>query len=961
MDINELIAVLRGEIEQAQGELAATLESIAQTADGDLVLADHLQTYSAQLERIAEAAGVIGLRGLAQAADAFKNSVYSLAPMSRAERAAAAPHFARWPELVLAYLAAPDDFACAEALVAHLGEGPQPLSALDRAGFADALVAPPEIPPELMEDSAAERQRVATAEDVALQVPEDVDPNVYTAFIDDAPQQVARLGELMAVFARREARTEDLKEAKRIAHTFKGTANIVGIRGVATIAHHAEDLLEFLEERPTSAPPELASTLQDAAACLDQMVYALLGQEEAPRDAQGVLQRLLDWANLIDSGDIEQLLGEGASAEPFGSRPTAPRAPAAAEVASAGETGAAPQPAPRAETARSNAMAAEASFRVPVATVDEMLRLVGDLATRLGDAEERVTELTERARELLARQQVVQRRLEEIEDMVDLRGVAVQRQAARSAPGEFDPLELDRYNELHGTTHALMEEATDARELTLAINGALQGIAGALHGQHYAHRELQHLVLGTRLAPASTLAPRLNRNVRQTCQATGKEAELVIEGGDVAIDTDVLNQLADPLLHVLRNAVDHGIEAPEERMTVGKPFRGTITLSFARQGEGVSVRCTDDGRGLNLERIHEKAVERGLIEAEETLSEAEVAQLILLPGFSTRDQVSEISGRGVGLDVVAERVKAMKGLVSISSIPGGGTSIEMRVQASLAMVHAIVLEAAGHSYAVPSQHVEFVVSAGHAQPGGDVLAEPMLLARGELCRARRLGDLIFGAREPLTTEAAAALPSVVVRVGDELIAVVVDKVHDARNLVLKSPGRYLGLLRGLAGVSVAHNGRVLPLLDLPDLLGDQELLRIASEARQALGMQVIEKKSVLIVDDSLSVRRLLRELVEDAGFEALTAKDGAEAWEMLQTARPDLMLTDLEMPNMNGLELTSLVRSAEEMTQFPIIMITSRSMEKHRRQAAEAGVNVYVTKPYSDTDLLRHIREALQA
>jgi chemotaxis protein histidine kinase CheA len=958
MDINELIAVLRGEIEQAQGELAATLESIAQTADGDLVLADHLQTYVALLERISEAAGVVGLRGLAQATDAFKNSVYSLAPMSRAERAAAAPHFARWPELVLAYLAAPDDFARAEALVAHLGEGPQPLSALDRAGFAEALVAPPEIPAELMQDSATERQRVATPEDVALHVPEDVDANVYGAFIDDAPQQVARLGELMATFARREARTEDLKEAKRIAHTFKGTASIVGIRGIATLAHHAEDLLEFLEERPTSAPAELANTLQDAAACLDQMVYALLGQEEPPRDAQAVLQRLLDWANRIDSGEIEQLLGEGASAE---ERAAAPPLALGAEASAAPETRAAVPSAPRAEAARPSALAAEASFRVPVAAVDEMLRLVGDLATRLGDAEERVGELTERARELLARQQGVQRRLEEIEDMVDLRGVAVQRQAARAAPGEFDPLELDRYNELHGTTHALMEEATDARELTLAINGALQSIAGALHGQHYAHRELQHLVLGTRLAPASTLAPRLNRNVRQTCQATGKDAELVIEGAEVAIDTDVLNQLADPLLHVLRNAVDHGIEPPEERMASGKPFRGTITLSFARQGEGVTVRCTDDGRGLDLEKIHAKAVERGLIAPDETLSEAEVAQLILLPGFSTRDQVSEISGRGVGLDVVAERVKAMKGLVSISSIPGGGTSIEMRVQASLAMVHAIVLEAAGHSYAVPSQHVEFVVSAGNAQPGGDVLAEPMLLARGQLCRARRLGDLIYGAREPLTADAAAALPSVVIRAGDELIAVVVDRVHDARNLVLKSPGRFLGMLRGLAGVSVAHNGRVLPLLDLPDLLGDQELLRIASEARDALGLRVLEKKSVLIVDDSLSVRRLLRELVEDAGFEALTAKDGAEAWEQLQSVQPDLMLTDLEMPNMNGLELASLVRSAPELAQFPIIMITSRSMEKHRRQAAEAGVNVYVTKPYSDVDLLRHIREALQA
>ncbi|MDH4190287.1 MAG: response regulator [Betaproteobacteria bacterium] len=950
MDINDLIAVLRGEIEQVQKDLTATLDSISQTPDGDLLLADHLQTYATLLERISEASGVIGLRGLARATDILRNSIYVLAPMSREERAQAIPHFSGWPVRVLAYLDDPGNFGHAEALVAHLSDGPQPLAPEEGIELMEALAAPPEIPAELLQHADPERQRIATPEDVVLDIPADVDANVYSAFIDDAPQQVAHLGELMQAFARQEARTEDIKQAKRIAHTFKGTASIVGIRGIATIAHHAEDLLEFLEERPAFAPADLSRTLVDAAACLDQMVYALLGQEEPPRDAQAVLQRLLDWANRIDSGEIEDLDDEAAAPEEDANR--SPPAELPRDAASA-------TPA-RSEAMRGNAPLTEATFRVPVSTVDEILRLVGDLATRLGDAEERIAGLGERGRELLTRQQTVQRRLEEIEDMVDLRGAAVQRQAARAAPGEFDPLELDRYNELHGSTHALMEEATDVREITLAINEALQAIAGTLHGQHYAHRELQHLVLATRLAPASSLAPRLSRNVRQTCQVTGKEAELVIEGADVAIDTDVLNQLADPLLHVLRNAIDHGIESPDERIAAGKPPGGIITLSFARQGEGVTVRCTDDGRGLNLEKIHTKAVERGLIEPGKNLSDAEVAQLILLPGFSTRDQVSEISGRGVGLDVVAERVKSMKGLVSISSTEGAGTAIEMRVQASLAMVHSIVLEVAGNSYAIPSQHVEFVLSAGHAKPGGDLLAEPMIIAREQLCSARRLGDLIFGAQEPLTADIAVAQPSVVIRSGDELIAVVVDKVHDARNLVLKSAGRYLGLLRGLAGVSVAHNGRVLPLLDLPDLLADQELVRLASEARAALGRQVIERKSVLIVDDSLSVRRMLRELVEDAGFDPITAKDGAEAWELLQTTNPNLMLTDLEMPNLNGLELTARVRSAPDLAQFPIIMITSRSMEKHRRQAADAGVNVYVTKPYSDVDLLRHIREAME-
>jgi chemosensory pili system protein ChpA (sensor histidine kinase/response regulator) len=313
------------------------------------------------------------------------------------------------------------------------------------------------------------------------------------------------------------------------------------------------------------------------------------------------------------------------------------------------------------------------------------------------------------------------------------------------------------------------------------------------------------------------------------------------------------------------------------------------------------------------------------------------------------------------MDVVAERVKAMKGVVSISSDPGAGTAVEMRVQASLSMVHALLVEISGSTYAVPAHHVEFALSSGEAEPAGYDGSDPLLQVRGEICRAHRLADLVSAADEPLTPESAASLPSLVVRAGDRMVAVVVDKVHEARNVVLKSTGRFIGLLRGLAGVSVGHNGRVLPLLDLPDLYIDPSLARLAAAARQALEQEYIQRKSVLVVDDSLSVRRMLRELIEDAGFAALTAKDGAEALELLRAEHPDVLVTDLEMPNMNGLQLTSAVRAAPEFAGLPIIMITSRSMEKHRRQAAEAGVNVYLTKPYSETELLKHIRKAIGA
>ncbi len=952
MDITELLSVLRGEIERGSADLEMALDVIVATPDGDPSLEDAVQNYATLLERMASAAEVVGMPGLARACSAMKEGGLLLGAVPQAERAARRAYFAQWPNLVLSYLDGPGEYARAEALVARLSEGPLPLPPAEIIALMKALASPPEIPAEIMQEAMSERQRVASPEDVVLEVPEEVDPNVYAAFIDDAPEQVARLCELTEKLARREAQSEEVTEAKRIVHTFKGTANIIGIRGIATLAHHAEDLLEFLEKDPGAAPAALNRALSDAAGCLDQMVYALLGREDPPADAIRILQRLLDWANRVDAGEIGDDTEGEVEATEAGAIDAVP-SPAIADA----EDGPRPSAKPR-----TGAPATEAAFRVPVATVDEMLRLIGDLATRLGEAQENVSVLGEHARELLVRHHHVQRRLEDMEDMIDLRGLALQRQAERAGAGEFDPLEFDRYNELHGMTHALLEEATDAREITLALNADLQRIAGAVHGQQYAYRDLQHLVLGTRLAPVATLIPRLNRNVRQTCQTTHKEAELVVEGADVSIDAEVLNRLADPLLHVLRNAVDHGIEPPEERAAAGKPRTGRIALQFSRHGEGVTVRCSDDGRGLDFASIRAKAVERGLIGPDQELAERELAQLILLPGFSTRDRVTEVSGRGVGLDVVAERVKSMKGVVGIGPNPAGGTLIEMRVQASLSMVHALVIEAGGASYAIPAHHVEFALSSGEGEPAGMEENEPLLRVRGEICRVHRLSDLLPGSADaPLTPEGAAALPSLVVRAGERLVAVVVDKVHEPRSVVLKNAGRFIGLCRGLAGVSVAHDGRVLPLLDLTDLFVDPSLARLAAAARRALDLDFLRRKSVLVVDDSLSVRRMLRELVEDAGFEALTAKDGAEALELLRAERPDALVTDLEMPNMNGLQLTSTVRATPELADMPVIMITSRSMEKHRRQAAEAGVNVYLTKPYSDIDLVNHIRKAVGA
>jgi len=446
--------------------------------------------------------------------------------------------------------------------------------------------------------------------------------------------------------------------------------------------------------------------------------------------------------------------------------------------------------------------------------------------------------------------------------------------------------------------------------------------------------------------------PRLHRNVRQTAAATGKQAQLVIVGADILVDSDVLNQLIDPLLHILRNAVDHGLESPAEREYAGKPRAGTITLTVARRGQVVTVQVADDGRGLNLPDIRAKAVERGLLEADATPSDVEIARLTLLPGFSTRDAVTEISGRGVGLDVVATRLRALSGSIDIRSEYGRGLTIELRFQASLVATHALFVRDGGQVFGLASHAVRRAVPAVAVQ-----------LKRENGALFALIDEDKYPAHElaTLTGLAPAAIPErrnlVVVDSESGPLAILVDAVLDAGELVTRPAGRYMKRIPGVSGIGLTGNGSVIPLLDVAELARSPR--EISLRAAAAARAQNIRRSRVLVVDDSMSVRRAVAALLEDQGYDVTMARDGLEAIKLMEVARPDVLLTDLEMPNMNGLELAQHVRSRAELAGLPVIMITSRSMDKHRRQAMAAGVSVYLTKPYTDHELLQHVASAV--
>ncbi len=940
MKLHELIEALAAEVEMAQPRLAQSLEELAALDAEDPAFMDALEQYGGQAQRMGEAAELAGFPGLQAVCNHVLENTLAMPMLAPGDRGALLEFLAGWPPLIVYYLRHTSDPTTAAGLVDHLLKAPYPLDEEHSLKVMHMLGAIPQlVQPSGGERAEDSRPVLATPEDVALDMPADVDQKLLEGFFQEAPEQARYLVNLARNMASGQADSSDFIAAKRVAHTLKGSGAIIGLRGLASLGHHLEDILEHFERQGGHVATTAADALLDAAYCLEQMVGYAAGSDEYPRQAQPVLQAVLDLANRIDRG--ESLEGPVARTE------------AAAAVAP-------PQSQPMPARAANATASPAAALRVSVERVDELFRVSGEVSVHTAAMEARIQALADRSRELLAQNLRVQKRLFELETLVDVRALTMMRAHTRRVEAQaFDPLEMDQYSELHSTAHALMEEAADARVLALRLEEGIAALASVQAGQDRLSKDLQHLVIGTRMTAAGVLESRLQRNVRSTAQATGKRADLVLKGADTQIDSDVLNRLADPLLHLLRNAVDHGLESAAERAAAGKNEVGAIELAFTRQGQQVVLRCSDDGRGLDLAAVRRRAVERGLLDPEARLPDDEISRLVLLPGFSTRESVSEVSGRGIGLDVVREWAATMGGSVRIETRSGLGCTVELRFAASLSTIQSLIVEAGGQRFALPSLQIE------QAVPRGDGSFEDL---GGQL--VYRYGKRVLPA---LLLADAAGLPpapgrsldehdAVILRLDHKTQVVAVERLVDSRELLVKSPGRYARHVRGVVGLSILGDGGVAVNLDLSQLLASGGTPRAAREGGTA-ALQP-ERKSlpgVLIVDDAISVRNSLVQLVQDAGFRAESARDGMDAIDTLRVFRPDIVVTDLEMPNMNGIELTAHIRARDDLKRLPVIMITSRSQEKHRALAQQAGVDSYITKPYNDGDLLQTIREALAA
>jgi len=947
----EALEILTSELESAKEELAQSLSQIKALPPEAPALKEHIEHYTDNVQRLHMAAEMLGLEGLQEVCRFIIDNVNALAEQDQAGRERAHTVVQAWPDLVLAYLQAP--MTSVIPMVNHFREPqwPQPLPD-EQAHALLTLLTQGSTVDEAAEEAAYSRQTQAQPEDVRLSFPEDVNADLLQAYLQEVPQHASDFSAAIQNIIQ-EPVIAEIERAQRIAHTLKGSSNIIGIKGIANIAHHLEDTLEYLAQHKVAPPKPLTDTMVEAADCIEMMVDALLGQEAAPPQAQAILQSVLDWANRIDKGNLD--------APPASTRPPTP------------EPEAQPQPAPAAQPAAAQAQSAQAGstatpeqvLRVPTKTIDELMRLVGELSISVGQIQERLKHIIQNTRVLADHDTVLQHKIFELENLVDVRGIGVERNYQREdeLEDDFDPLEFEEYNELYSVTHSFIEAIADNRELTLSVRNDLSELESMFVHQERLNKEFQTSVMTTRMVPVNTIIAKLQRNVRQTCRATGKQAELTIDGADILMDSDVLNNLADPLQHVLRNAIDHGLETPQERALVGKPEVGQIWLRFYREGNNIVVSCQDDGQGLNYANIRYTAVQRHLIQENQELAEAELARLILTSGFSTKSGVTQVSGRGVGMDVVHTNIRQMKGTLDLISETGKGMHILIKLPMTLVTVHVLIVRLGQQIFGIPSNYLEQVLAPGVGELRK--VGEEINLKLGKHIYAlKSLAELLNVASDKTEIDEHDPRPIMLAREETGITAVVVDEVIDTHDLVMKSMGAYVKHIRGVAGASILGDGNLVPLLDLPELLRSPMQAVMSSyfaehpdEDRRDLNAPAVPH--IMIVDDSLSVRKSLSLLIEDAGYEALLAKDGLEAIEVINQTRPNIMLVDMEMPRMNGLELTAHIRANKATENIPIFMITSRTTEKHREQAKSAGVSAYLTKPYQDTELLDLIDKGL--
>jgi len=523
---------------------------------------------------------------------------------------------------------------------------------------------------------------------------------------------------------------------------------------------------------------------------------------------------------------------------------------------------------------------------------------------------------------------------------------------------DFDPLEMDRYSTIQQLTRAFAESVSDVGSIEGLLENLTREGQNLLLQQARVVTELQNGLMRTRMVPFQRHVQRLSRLVRQVATDTGKRAEFVVVGASGELDRQVLDRMLPPFEHMLRNSVVHGIETPAERIAKGKPESGTIRVGLHREGSEMVIVLEDDGRGIDVNAVRERAQQRGLLHPGRVLTDEEALQLILEPGFSTATVVTQHAGRGVGMDVVVNEIKKLGGALFTESQAGQGVKFTIRLPFTLAITQALIVRTGEELYALPLPSVEGVARVPRSEVQKHLAEDsPTFNYGGQIYRFQHLGAFVGGGPSTLP-ETDVSVPLILIRAGEHSTAVVTDELVGSREMVVKGVGPQIAAIRGISGATIMGDGRIVIILDIGALVRSEWRGRTPLAPQ---GPKPDRRTFALVVDDSITVRRVTQRLLERNGMRVMTAKDGVDALSILQENLPDVILLDIEMPRMDGYELASHVRADARLADIPIVMITSRVGEKHRARAIELGVNDYLGKPYQENQLLDAIEPLVLA
>jgi chemosensory pili system protein ChpA (sensor histidine kinase/response regulator) len=868
-------------------------------------------------------------------------------------------------------------------------EDPEDIAAFkDRYRFAFPTEPPPlnltrpEAPPEAAAEESEEAAPTAPTGSYfdALPADDEVPDEILEFFQPEAEEHLQIVSDCL-ISLEANNNPEEINKLFRAIHTIKGSAAQVGLKRLGGIAHRVEDLIGRLRDGEIEPSPAVVDLCLESVDVLKKTLHRQWADETEMRaGVDSLLGRIAEFAPLEpEEAEVQAAPGKAPKQPPPTEKATASQAAAPAKKA-------VKQPA---------AGSAAKSVRIALARLDRMMNTVGELVINRTRMVGRVGELEKLVDTLSFSKERLQGKVAEFQEKYEFNRISSNRNATGWNPGpapkllssaaagessfwsEFSELEMDRYDDFNILSRSMAEISADVNEVLSQLEGFIGRVEGDIDEFTKLAHHLQDEITAARMVPIGTLYSRLSRAVRDAAKSTNKEVDLELTGSETELDNNIIQQISDPLVHLVRNAVAHGIEQSNDRVTAGKPAEGKIMLRAYHRGNHIYIEVEDDGRGIDYHRVKQSAIERGLVSVEtaDRLTERDLRAMLFHPGFSTAPVKTELSGRGVGLDVVRANLNVLNGEIDIQSVGGQGTKFTLKVPLTLIISPALFVRCGATNFALPLAVVEEIRRL-RADEIEDVGGKLLTKVRDVVTEVIRL-DTYLGL--PPLEPVNGFFHMVVANAGNHQIGLVVEEVLGKDEIVIKNLGEYLRRVKLFPGTTIAPDGSLILLLDLnrmaaaePNehraLQASASAARIfapgsAAVARGTIPSEAIDRveqeRVIVVADDSISVRKFVGRMLEKNGYRVNLAADGLEAAELVSQHGCHLVITDLEMPRMTGYELMVQLRQGPSTRRIPVMVVTSRAGAKHRDRAMKEGASAFLTKPVQEDQLIAAVEQLL--